>query len=209
MSLADVAVSAVLQAAVIGGIPLVVYLAYQRLRHKRTLREGLQRSGLQIGDPRYLIHSSAFALFGVCVLVTVFAVWPGTVELFTREGSAQRPFVGLGLGPTAIAMASLHGLVQTGFVEELLFRGLIAGSLSRHLPLIWANVIQASIFLLPHFLILLVMPEMWLVLPLVFLGALMFGWVRIKSGSMLGPWLMHGAGNVTMALIVAARTSTI
>jgi membrane protease YdiL (CAAX protease family) len=85
---------------------------------------------------------------------------------------------------------------------------LIAGSLSRRLPFIWANVIQASIFLLPHCLILLVMAEMWPVLPLVFLGALLFGWVRIKSGSILGPWLMHGAGNVTMALTVAVRTSS-
>jgi membrane protease YdiL (CAAX protease family) len=208
MSLADVAVSAGLQAAVIGGIPLLGHLAYQALRHKRTVNECLRRSGLQMGDPRYLIYSSAFALFGACVLVAVFAIWPGAVESFTREGSAQRVFVGLGFGPTAIAMACLHGLMQTGFPEELLFRGLIAGSLSRHLPFIWANVVQALIFLLPHLLILLVMAEMWLVLPLVFRGALLFGWIRIKSGSILGPWLMHGAGNVTMALIVAVRTST-
>jgi membrane protease YdiL (CAAX protease family) len=208
MSLADVAVSAVLQAAIIGGIPLLGYLLYQKLRHKRTLKESAERSGLQIGDPRYLIHSLAFALFGVGLLVTVFAVWPAAVEPFTREGAAQRPFVGLGFGATAIAMAGLNGLLQTGFAEELLFRGLIAGSLGRHLPLIWANLVQASIFLLPHFLILLVMPEMWPVLPLVFLGALMFGWIRIKSRSILGPWLMHGSGNVTIALIVAVRTST-
>jgi membrane protease YdiL (CAAX protease family) len=208
MSLADVAVSAVLQAAVIGGIPLIGYLAYQRLRQRRTLKEGLQRSGLQMGDPRYLIYSSAFALFGACVLVAVFAIWPSAVESFTREGSAQRLFVGLGFGPTAVAMACLHGLLQTGFAEELLFRGLIAGSLSRRLPFIWANFVQALIFLSPHFLILLVMSEMWPVLPLVFLGALLFGWVRIRSGSILGPWLIHGVGNVTMALIVAVQTSS-
>jgi membrane protease YdiL (CAAX protease family) len=52
------------------------------------------------------------------------------------------------------------------------------------------------------------MPEAWPILPLVFAGALLFGWVRIKSGSILGPWLMHASGNVTMALMVAARTST-
>jgi membrane protease YdiL (CAAX protease family) len=72
---------------------------------------------------------------------------------------------------------------------------------------VWANVFQALIFLLPHFLILLVMPEMWFVLPLVFFGALTFGWVRIKSGSILGSWLMHASGNIAMALLVAVRTS--
>jgi membrane protease YdiL (CAAX protease family) len=37
-------------------------------------------------------------------------------------------------------MALLYGVVKTGFSEELLFRGLIAGSLSRRLPLLWATL---------------------------------------------------------------------
>jgi membrane protease YdiL (CAAX protease family) len=41
----------------------------------------------------------------------------------------------------------------------------------------------------------------------VFVGALLFGWIRIKSGSILGSWLMHACGNVTMALMVAIRTA--
>ncbi len=57
---------------------------------------------------------------------------------------------------------------------------------------------QAFIFLLPHLLILLVVPEMWPILLFVFAGALVFGWIRIKSGSILGSWLMHASGNVTM-----------
>ena len=66
---------------------------------------------------------------------------------------------------------------------------------------------QALLFLLPHLLILRVAPELWPVLPLVFAGALLLGWIRIKSGSIVGPWLMHVSGNVTMALMVAIRTS--
>ena len=30
--------------------------------------------------------------------------------------------------------------------------------------------------------------EAWRLLPLVFAGALVFGWLRIKSGSIIGPW---------------------
>lgn len=96
--------------------------------------------------------------------------------------------------------------MQTGFTEELLFRGLLAGSLSRRLSLTWATLVQALIFLLPHLAILLVAPELWGMLPVVFLVMLLLGWVRIKSGSILGSWLMHASGNVTMALVVAART---
>jgi membrane protease YdiL (CAAX protease family) len=35
------------------------------------------------------------------------------------------------------------------------------------------------------------MPQMWMLLPLVFVLALAMGWVRIKSGSILGSWLVH------------------
>jgi membrane protease YdiL (CAAX protease family) len=203
VSLVDAAISAFLQVALLGGVPFLGYLLYQRWRHKRTFRDVAGRAGLRLGEPRYLVYSLAFALVGVVILV----LWSPPLEPFTRQGSAQRQFVGLGLGVSAITSAFLNGVVQTGFAEELLFRGLIAGSLSRRLPLVWANLAQAMIFLLPHLAILLVAPELGGILPVVFAGALLFGWVRIKSGSIIGPWLMHASGNVTMAMMVAIRTS--
>ena len=102
-----------------------------------------------------------------------------------------------------MAAALLYGFVQTGFAEEFLFRGLIAGSLSRRMPSPWANLTQAIIFLLPHLAVLFVMPEASPVLILVLVGALFTGWVRIESGSIVGPWLLHATANVTTALLVA------
>src|SRR5262249_27525731 len=139
--------------------------------------------------------------------VAIIALWPPPLDPLVRDGSPQQPFVGLGLGGPAVPMALLYGVVKTGFPEELLFRGLIAGSLSRRLPLLWANLRQALVFFLPHLLVLKVMPEMWVILPVVFAGALLWGWIRIKSGSIIGPWLMHASGNVTMCLSVALRTA--
>jgi membrane protease YdiL (CAAX protease family) len=201
--LVNAAISAVVQLALLGGVPFLGYWFYQRRRHKRTFRETARRAGLQLGEPRYLVYSLAFALAGVVILV----LWSPPLEPLMRQGSAQRQFVGLGLGVRAITLAFLHGVVQTALAEELLFRGLIAGSLSRRLPPAWANLVQALIFLVPHFAILLIAPEVWVILPVVFAGALVFGWIRIKSGSIIGPWLMHASGNVTMALMVAVRTS--
>src|SRR5262249_14774293 len=140
-------------------------------------------------------------------VVLVIAVWAPPLEPLTRQGSAQHQFVGLGLTTSAVTRAILYGAVQTAFAEEVLFRGLIAGSLARRLPMVSANLLQGFIFLLPHLLILLVAPEAWPVLPVVFAGALFFGWVRIRSGSIVGPWLMHATGNVAMALSVAIRTA--
>ncbi len=106
-------------------------------------------------------------------------------------------------------MALLYGVVKTGFPEELLFRGLIAGSLSRRLSIFWANLWQACIFLIPHLLVLRIMPEMWVwgILPIIFAGSLFLGWVRIRSGSIIGSWLIHAAGNVAICLSVAIRTA--
>jgi membrane protease YdiL (CAAX protease family) len=199
----DAIVSALLQVTLLAGVPYLGYYLYQKWRHHRPFSEIARRAGLQRCAWRYLACSVAFALAGVLLIV----LGAPPLEPLTREGAAQRQFVGLGLTGPAVTRAIFYGAVQTAFAEELLFRGLIAGSLSRRLHILWADALQALIFLLPHLLILLVAPEVWGLLPLVFTGALLFGWVRIKSGSIIGPWLMHASGNVTMALSVAIRTT--
>ena len=103
---------------------------------------------------------------------TVVLIWSPPLEPLVRPGSPQQRFVGLGLSATAIVKALLYGALQTGFTEELLFRGLIAGSLSRPLPMVWANIGQALLFLVPHLLILRFMPEVSWLLPVIFAGAL-------------------------------------
>jgi membrane protease YdiL (CAAX protease family) len=202
-SVVNATVSAILQLALLGGVPFLGFLIYHRLRWKRTFREIAGLAGLQPGEPRYFFYSLAFALVGIAGAV----LWSPPLEPITRRGSMLRDFVGLGSGLSAITTALLYGVVRTGFTEELLFRGLIAGSLARRYPLVWANLAQALIFLLPHLGILLIAPEMWGLLPFVFAVMLILGWVRIRSGSILGSWLIHASGNVTMALVVAVRTS--
>jgi membrane protease YdiL (CAAX protease family) len=198
------AISALVNLFVLAGIPFLFYFLYEKWRYKRTFAEIAQRAGFRLGEGRYIGYSLVFALAGIAVLVT----WPPPLEPFLRVGSPQQAFRGLGLGGPAIAMALLYGVIKTGFTEELLFRGLIAGSLSRRLSLVWANVLQALIFLLPHFLVLRIMPEMWRILPIIFASALFMGWVRIKSGSIIGSWLIHASANIVICLSVAVRTAT-
>src|SRR5262245_25120258 len=199
--LANAAASAILNVVVLALIPFLGYYLYHR-RHGRTLGEVARRAGLQLGEVRYIGFGAAAAVLVVAAIV----VWPPPLEPFLREGSPQRPFAGLGLSGTAVAMALLYGVVKTGFAEEFLFRGLIAGSLGRRLPLAWANLLQALIFLVPHLLILIIMPEMWWAMPIDFGGALFAGWVRIKSESILGPWMLHAAVNAATCLTVAMHT---
>jgi membrane protease YdiL (CAAX protease family) len=203
MLLAAAVISAVINLLLLAGLPFLVYLLYQRWRHRRGFREAARRAGLVVGERRYLAYSAGLVLVAVAALL----FWPPSVETLVRPGSPQRAFHGLGLGGPAIPMALLYGVVKTGFTEELLFRGLLAGSLARRLSLFWADVLQALAFLTPHLLVLRVMPELWVLLPVVFVAALVVGWVRIKSGSILGPWMVHAAANVTTCLSVAVRTA--
>lgn len=201
--LINAVLSALVNVVLLAGLPFLGYVLYHKWRHKRGFTEIARRAGVQVGEVRYLGYCAILAL----VCVAILWLWPPSLEASVRQGSAFRSFAGLGLSARAVAMALLYGGVKTGFAEELLFRGLIAGSLSRRLSVFWANGVQASIFLLPHLLLLYVMPEMWGLLPFVFVGALFVGWARIRSGSILGPWLVHAALNVMMALSVAVRSA--
>ena len=204
MLLVYAALSALLNLVILAGLPFFFYFAYQKWRRKRGFKEIAQRAGLQLGEIRYIGYSLGVTLAAVALLI----IWPPPLGPLVREGSAMGSFAGLGLSVQTIVMALLYGVVKTGFSEELLFRGLIAGSLSRRLPLVWANIVQALIFLAPHLLLLFIMPEMWGLLPLVFFGALLKGWLRIKSGSIIGPWLIHGCVNMAMGISIAIRSVT-
>lgn len=200
--LADVAAATLANLVVLAAVPFGLYYLVQRIRHGRSLGEVARRAGLQVGEVRYLLYCVPIAL----VVVAGLLLWSPPLEPLTREGSATHHFAGAGLGSSTFLAALLYAGVETGFSEELLFRGLIAGSLGRRLPLLQANLLQALVFFLPHLLILFVMPGAWGVLILVMAGALLMGWVRIRSDSVLGPWLLHASGNLAVALLVAART---
>jgi membrane protease YdiL (CAAX protease family) len=204
MLLGNAILSALLNLVIFAGVPFLFYFAYQKRRHNRGFGETARRAGLQLGGLRYLVYSLAFALAAVTILV----LWPPPWGPLVRVGSPQESFRGLGLAGPAVPLALLYGVVQTGFSEELLFRGLIAGSLSRRQSIHWANFEQALIFLVPHLFVLRIMPEMWGLLPLIFAGSLFLGWLRIKSGSILGPWLIHASLNLTLCLSVAIRTAS-
>lgn len=138
-------------------IPLLPYYVYHRRRHQRRLGEVLHRAGLQWGELTYLWHA-VVAVTVICGWVWLF---PPDLDVFTREGTTQHGFAGAGLSLEVISAALLYALVQTGFAEEFLFRGLITGSLSRRMPVLRANLIQSMIFLAPHLFLLFIMPEQW------------------------------------------------
>jgi len=88
-------------------------------------------------------------------------------------------------------------------VEELLFRGVVQGELARVLRLrgAWfgltvANALTAAAFAAAH---LVNQPPLWALAT--FFPALLFGWSRDRSGSVLPAWLLHAAFNGAFFLV--------
>ncbi len=196
------AVGACVNLVVLVVIPLTLYVIWQRSRCRRSYREIASRIGWQIGKPRYLLLCSLLAL----VLIVLLVLFPPDSGFARHPNNAMRQFAGLGINPTSILMALIYGVIKTGFAEEFLFRGLLCGILSRRFTIPQANLGQSLVFLLPHLMILAVAPGLWWLLVLIFAGSLFAGWVRIRSHSFLGPWIIHAVVNVTTCLLMAAAS---
>jgi membrane protease YdiL (CAAX protease family) len=208
MPLVNMAIKAVVNATLIALLPFGAYCGYHALRHGRSPAEVARRAGLQVGERRYIGYAGLYIL-GMTLVSGALILWPLPFgeDLGSNPRSPLRPFVGLGLNAQSFAMAVLYGFVSTGFSEELLFRGLIAGVLSRRLSLWWADTWQSLIFVLPHLALVFINPRVAWVLPLVFGQGLFLGWLRIRSGSILGPWAIHAWFNFLAALRAATTVS--
>jgi membrane protease YdiL (CAAX protease family) len=201
----DAALSAGFNVLLLGVVPLGIYAAIARRRWGLSNQEIRQRLGLVVGDRRLLAWTACLvpvAAGGAMALASTLSN-----NDLGHERSPLRGVLGEGLNPYTVAVALLHGVIQTGLAEELLFRGLIAGALGRRMSPWRANLVQTAIFLVPHLAVVAVAPHLWrIVLATPIAGGLLCGWLRLRSGSILAPWMVHAAGNVATMLAVAART---
>ncbi len=187
-------------ALVMGAIALI-YAVVVRFAWKVPWTEVAARIGLRVGSGRYYGYAAVALVLGVgATLALQFAA-----SNETNSASPYLIFRGQALSPLVMLAIFSYGMVNAGFAEELLFRGLIAGAVGRRMSLRNANAVQAVIFLLPHLLILLVAPNLWWVLiPLVLALGLMLGWLRLASGSLWPSVLMHGGGNTLVGVLYLA-----
>jgi uncharacterized protein len=95
-----------------------------------------------------------------------------------------------------IWLPSLILLVCTGFVEELIFRGVLQHSAVRAFG--WWGIIYVSML----FAVLHMGFYSWIDVAFVFVIALCFGWVVRKTGSIFGVSLSHGISNIILYLIL-------
>jgi hypothetical protein len=93
-------------------------------------------------------------------------------------------------------LAAFFLLVCTGFVEELMFRGVMQRSAEGMFG--WWGIIYVSfLFAIVHLI-----HHSWIDLIYVFGVALFLGWVVKRTGSLLGVTLSHGLANIMLYLVL-------
>jgi len=116
----------------------------------------------------------------------------GVVEYFILTEEAQ--ITGLILQETWLLSAFLL-LVCTGFVEEVIFRGVLQRSAVQVFG--WWGIVYVSLL----FAIVHLIHNSLLDIVFVFVIALFFGWIVKKTGSLLGVTLSHGIANIVLFLV--------
>ena len=132
-----------------------------------------------------------FKWFPVQLVVALTGVVFGVAEYFILAPEAMVNE----LAWQVMWLPALILLICTGFIEELIFRGVLQCSAVEAFG--WWGVVYTSLL----FAILHIGFLSWIDVAFVFVLALFFGWVVKKTGSLLGVTLSHGITNIVLFLV--------
>ena len=157
------------------------------------------KAGAHVGIGIRPIRLSAFTANVLLGIATLFA--SGLLTLLVSRGHPPvqdiRQIIAQAALPMRLVLA-LTAVALVPLVEEVLFRGILLPALIRHLPVLAAVAIDASLFALVH------LPDFdWK--PQGLLGLALVGgvccWRRLKTGSIFSSVAVH-AGNNLLAMVV-------
>ncbi len=139
-----------------------------------------------------------FGFIPIQLIVGLVGLGFGIAEYFILVVMPPEPLLEmLAVEPTfqATWLPALVLLLSTGFVEELIFRGVLQRAAVEVLGG-WGVVYVSYIFAILHIGFL-----SWIDVAFVFGVALFFGWVVKKTGSLLGVTLSHGITNIVLFIV--------
>lgn len=177
---------------VIFSFPSILYVIVNKRKgkEKRLIREEL---GLTSCENRFYAEALAVALIaGVLMLGALLVVHKSVLESPIVSTSRYRDV-------TPSVFSFITAWIREGLYvalgEEVLFRGLLGGWLVRRFGFKTGNLIQATVFLLPHLLLLFISSSFWLVVIVQFLAGWALGFLRTRSNSILPGWFAHSLMN--------------
>ena len=142
-------------------------------------------------------RSEAGRLILLILVLDIFVVLPihAVITIFLFPDAEQQEVITMfeDASDTSLALLAFSVAILTPFAEELLFRGFILGMLLKRYSDIQSIVISSLIFAIAHEPIAMV---------LAFGGGLLYGWVRVRTGSILPGMIAHAIWNGFITAVV-------
>lgn len=171
-------------------VPALVYVGVQSRGEGRTLKSALTRVGASWGSVS--AYGWALLLLPPLLLTAWLAIVLIPTDVLDMPGVSIARF-------TSVSIAI--GIVLRAVGEEVFFRGLLGGILIRRLGFRWGNLLQATLFLVPHLLLLMIDARLWPILPVQFAAGWLLGWLRYRTGTFVPGALVHVVVNIAAGLI--------
>ncbi len=142
-------------------------------------------------------RSEAGRLILLILVLDIFVVLPihAVITIFLFPDAEQQEVITMfeDASDTSLALLAFSVAILTPFAEELLFRGFILGMLLKRYSDTQSIVISSLIFAIAHEPIAMV---------LAFGGGLLYGWVRVRTGSILPGMIAHAIWNGFITAVV-------
>ena len=142
-------------------------------------------------------RSEAGRLILLILVLDIFVVLPihAVITIFLFPEAEQQEVITMfeDASDTSLALLAFSVAILTPFAEELLFRGFILGMLLKRYSDTQSIVISSLIFAIAHEPIAMF---------LAFGGGLLYGWVRVRTGSILPGMIAHAIWNGFITAVV-------
>jgi len=142
-------------------------------------------------------RSEAGRLILLILVLDIFVVLPihAVITIFLFPEAEQQEVITMfeDASDTSLALLAFSVAILTPFAEELLFRGFILGMLLKRYSDTQSIVISSLIFAIAHEPIAMV---------LAFGGGLLYGWLRVRTGSILPGMIAHAIWNGFITAVV-------
>ena len=142
-------------------------------------------------------RSETGLLILLILVLDIFVVLPihAVITIFLFPDAEQQEVITMfeDASDTSLALLAFSVAILTPFAEELLFRGFILGMLLKRYSDTQSVVISSLIFAIAHEPIAMV---------LAFGGGLLYGWVRVRTGSILPGMIAHAIWNGFITAVV-------
>ena len=198
MQIINLLLNAVLQVLLFSIIPFVWWLIFARKKNSFLRWLGLKKPMIK-NKLKYLVW---------VLIISVILIFPSllAITFFVDESTmATNQFSGQGI--SAFFPALIYSFLQTGFSEELFFRGFLTKRFAHKFGFQLGNTIQGLLFGFVHGILFASIVEPLGIVVIIFITAVagyLLGWINEKqsNGSILSSWFIHGFVN-TIASIIA------